>query len=326
MVTENPQLARRKENVPGNLFVDETCINCDTCRWMQGETFVDKGGKSAVSRQPETEEEKRGAYRAMHACPTHSIRLESPDPIARDALQDFPFPVDNDRLPGVFHLGFHGENSFGCTPWLVQLAEGNLMMDSPRFHPGLAKALDQKGGVSLMVISHIDDVGDHQRWKERFPGMKRVMHKADIRRYDDTRNVEVQLDSDSADGQIGGFDFWDLGEDLRAVHTPGHTRGCITLLYANKRSAQGGSSGEDEGVAFTGDHLALSGRTGALTGFPRYGYDLAMQSESLELLARPDVKFRWILPGHGRMTRFVSHEDRATQISAAAANTKIGRP
>lgn len=37
------------------------------------------------------------------------------------------------------------------------------MMDSPRFHPGLAKALDQKGGVSLMVLSHIDDVGDHQR-------------------------------------------------------------------------------------------------------------------------------------------------------------------
>jgi hypothetical protein len=25
---------RRAENVPGDLFVDETCINCDTCRWM----------------------------------------------------------------------------------------------------------------------------------------------------------------------------------------------------------------------------------------------------------------------------------------------------
>lgn len=24
----------------------------------------------------------------------------------------------------------------------------------------------------------------------------------------------------------------------------------------------------DEGIAFTGDHLAFSGRTGALTGFP----------------------------------------------------------
>lgn len=38
-----------------NLFVDETCIDCDTCRWMQGDTFVHKDGKSAVARQPETE-------------------------------------------------------------------------------------------------------------------------------------------------------------------------------------------------------------------------------------------------------------------------------
>ena len=150
--------------------MDETCINCDTCRWMQGDTFVHKDGKSAVVRQPETEvntvtakhrphslllqasysvgspssldgdevskrsrgahatlklvrvllaftrfspgifpnlgihrsrqEEKRGAYRALHACPTHSIRLESADPVANDALNDFPFPVDSDRLPG----------------------------------------------------------------------------------------------------------------------------------------------------------------------------------------------------------------------------------
>ncbi|CAN0554944.1 unnamed protein product, partial [Ectocarpus sp. 12 AP-2014] len=47
--------------------------------------------------------------------------------------------------PGVFHLGFHGESSFGCSPWLVQRPEGNMMMDSPRFHPGLAKELDAKG-------------------------------------------------------------------------------------------------------------------------------------------------------------------------------------
>lgn len=35
--------------------MDETCIDCDTCRWMQSDTFVHKDGKSAVVRQPETE-------------------------------------------------------------------------------------------------------------------------------------------------------------------------------------------------------------------------------------------------------------------------------
>lgn len=60
----------------------------------------------------------------------------------------------------------------------------------------------------------------------------------------------------------------------QVVHTPGHSLGSITLLYSSnnangKPSAPGRLSGEDEGVAFTGDHLGLSGRTGALTGFPR---------------------------------------------------------
>ncbi|CAN0447186.1 unnamed protein product [Scytosiphon promiscuus] len=86
----------------------------------------------------------------------------------------------------------------------------------------------------------------------------------------------MQLDSDSADGQIEGYDFWQLGDDLKAIHTPGHSRGSITLLYDNngginngRSAAQDGPSMHDEGIAFTGDHLALSGRTGALTGFPR---------------------------------------------------------
>lgn len=31
-----------------------------------------------------------------------------------------------------------------------------------------------------------------RRWKERFPEMKRVMHKTDVRRYGDTKKVEVR--------------------------------------------------------------------------------------------------------------------------------------
>lgn len=42
------------------------------------------------------------------------------------------------------------------------------MVDSPRFNPGLAEALEKKGGVSLMVLSHIDDVGDHERFVSWF--------------------------------------------------------------------------------------------------------------------------------------------------------------
>lgn len=56
---------------------------------------------------------------------------------------------------------------------------------------------------------------------------------------------------------------------IKVLHTPGHSRGSITLLYRTSSSAMEGSPRDDEGIAFTGDHLALSGHTGALTGFPR---------------------------------------------------------
>jgi hypothetical protein len=30
---------RRTENISGDFFVDSTCIDCDTCRWMATEVF-----------------------------------------------------------------------------------------------------------------------------------------------------------------------------------------------------------------------------------------------------------------------------------------------
>ncbi|CAM9758179.1 unnamed protein product [Ascophyllum nodosum] len=324
MTAGTSKRARRTQNAQGNLFVDESCIDCDTCRWMQGDTFFSVDGKSAVARQPETEEEKRGAYRAMFACPTNSIRLETADPAAKAALNDFPYPVAPELFSGIFHTGFHAEESFGCSPWLVQRTGGNVLMDSPRFTASLAGAIEKMGGVSWMVLSHIDDVGDHERWKKRFPEMRRVMHKADVQSQGDTGNVEVQLDSDTADGSIDGFEFWDLAEDLRVLHTPGHSMGSITLLYRPSSSGNDGTEW-DGAVAFTGDHVGLSGRTGALTGFSRYGYDLNLQSKSMELLARPDIPFRWILPGHGRKIRFTSDQERMSQIKIAATKVKDRR-
>lgn len=62
--------ARRASNAPGNLFVDESCIDCDTCRWMAPDTYQRVDHASVVSKQPSTEHELRAAYRAMISCPT----------------------------------------------------------------------------------------------------------------------------------------------------------------------------------------------------------------------------------------------------------------
>ena len=61
------------ENVSGDFFVDETCIDCDACRQLAPEVFADAGSYSFVHTQPGNPEAARKALRALLACPTGSI-------------------------------------------------------------------------------------------------------------------------------------------------------------------------------------------------------------------------------------------------------------
>ncbi|CAE7567540.1 cgt [Symbiodinium natans] len=244
----------------------------------------------------------------MISCPTGSIRTEQPLRKTREVLDAFPIPVHK-HLPHVFHLGYHSPKSFGAASYFLTGKEKarpfNVMYDSPRYSSRLAKVLESAGGVQLMVLSHKDDVADHARWKERFPAMTRVMHKQDVRGplswpYIDMTDVEMQLEGEGP---------WCVAEGLKVVYTPGHSSGSITLI------ADGAQTGGD-GVAFTGDHLALSGRLGRLDGFARYSEDTELQADSMLKLVAEDVL--WILPGHGRRTRFENSDGRKKQLQQAA--------
>ena len=69
--------ARRQENVAGPFWVDNTCIDCDTCRWMAPDVYQRIGDKSAVMRQPAAgSSDEAAALRAITACPTGSIHYE----------------------------------------------------------------------------------------------------------------------------------------------------------------------------------------------------------------------------------------------------------
>lgn len=83
----------RSQNIPGNLYVDESCIDCDVCRWMCPTVFERKGIKSAVTKQPTSEAEKLSAYASMIACPVGSIRTRSTDSLVKQALDVFPAEV-----------------------------------------------------------------------------------------------------------------------------------------------------------------------------------------------------------------------------------------
>lgn len=56
---------RRSENISGDIYVDNTCIDCDTCRWMSPEIFHRNGEKSAVYHQPKNDTERLEVMQAF---------------------------------------------------------------------------------------------------------------------------------------------------------------------------------------------------------------------------------------------------------------------
>ena len=259
---------RLPDNVPGDFYVDRTCIDCDTCRRVEPGVFAAGDGHSYVGRQPAGETERKRALMALVACPTGSIGTVSRAD-ARGAIAAFPEPI----AENVSFCGFTAESSFGAWSYLVRRPEGNVLVDSPRAARPLVDAIARQGGVSLLFLTHKDDVADHGAFAKRF-GCERILHERDVT--SGTRAVERQLEGD---------DPVELAPDLVAIPVPGHTRGHAVLLYREK-------------FLFTGDHLAWSRRLGQLVGFrDACWYSWTEQVRSMEKLL--DYRFEWVLPGHG---------------------------
>ena len=55
---------RLRGNVEGKLYVDHTCIDCDTCRWMAPDLFTRDAsvGQSVVYSQPKSAEQAEGKF------------------------------------------------------------------------------------------------------------------------------------------------------------------------------------------------------------------------------------------------------------------------
>ncbi|MBO9998631.1 MAG: MBL fold metallo-hydrolase [Cyanobacteria bacterium SID2] len=269
---------RRSENVEGDVYVDSTCIDCDTCRWIAPNIFHRDREQSAVYHQPMTETERHAALRALLACPTASIgTVEPPSEIDR-VQQEFPLPI----AENVYHCGYHSKRSYGAASYFIQHPEGNILVDSPRFAAPLVKRLESLGGVRYMFLTHRDDIADHQKFHDRF-GCDRILHRDDMD--SELRNIEIQL---------SGSEPISFAPDVLLLPVPGHTLGHVVLLYREK-------------FLFSGDRLAWSPSLNNLYAFRRFcWYSWDAQIESMKRLAQ--YSFEWVLPGHGRRI----HLDRST--------------
>jgi glyoxylase-like metal-dependent hydrolase (beta-lactamase superfamily II)/ferredoxin len=261
---------RLPENVPGDFFVDSSCIDCDTCSQLAPGIFRDHGDQCSVHHQPETDAETQLAMMALVSCPTGSIgATERHD--AHLGIDAFPYLLEDN----VYFCGFTSESSFGAWSYLITRPDsegGNVLIDSPRFASQLVKRIEALGGVSQMLLTHKDDVAAHELFRKRF-NCERVMHADDGANRLGVEHV------------IRGEEARQLDDDLLVIPTPGHTRGHVVFLYRKK-------------FLFTGDHLAWSPRKQTLTAFRSVAwYSWPEQTRSMEKLL--SYEFQWVLPGHG---------------------------
>ena len=260
---------RLDTNVPGEFFVDSTCIDCDTCRWMAPEVFDFAGDYSSVHHQPGNDHERRRALLAMLSCPTGSIGAEGKQPV-KEAQEALPDPI----TANIYHCGYHSEDSFGAASYLVTRESGNILVDSPRFVPALVRRIEAMGGIETLFLTHIDDVADHEKFAQHF-GCERIIHVDDAR--SSARHVERKIE---------GTEPVQLDDEVTLIPVPGHTKGSMCLLYQNK-------------YLFTGDHLAWNDLLKHVKAFhSACWYDWKTQIASMERLAGYD--FEWVIPGHGR--------------------------
>lgn len=324
-------------NAPGDLFVDDSCIACDTCRRLAPEIFGgDEDDSSYVRAQPAGGESRRRALRALVSCPTASIGSRSGEGV-KQASRELPQRISlSPRVIGR-NGGAAAGGSFDSAPY------GRYAQDERRSGRGeggrasseattsVPDVLDcgyaaesSFGAASWLVLREGGNVlVDSPRFArpllERIRGLggARFMfltHRDDVadharwaealgatrvlhRRDVTDRTRDVEV-------QFEGDDPVALAPDLLVIPVPGHTAGSAALLFRDER-------------LFTGDHLwgDAEGRLGASRWV--CWYDWPTQLRSLErLLAH---RFTTVLPGHGRPWFAASPEEARAELEALVA-------
>jgi glyoxylase-like metal-dependent hydrolase (beta-lactamase superfamily II)/ferredoxin len=269
---------RVPENVPGDFFVDSTCIDCDACRQIAPSVFGEAAETSFVKAQPVARADRRQALQALLACPTGSIGCLGEDDV-KAVMKDFPLLVEEP----VYYCGYNSPKSYGGNSYFIRQAAGNWLVDSPKFVTPLVRQLEALGGIVHIFLTHRDDVADAERYARHF-GSRRIIHREEL---SSQPGAEIVLQ---------GKGPWELAPGFLAIPTPGHTRGHCVLLF-------------QERFLFTGDHLDWDRDARQLSASEDYcWYSWPQQAESMARLAA--YRFEWVLPGHGQRVHLPAAEMR----------------
>jgi len=260
---------RHPGNIDGRWYVDTRCIDCDVAR-HHAPTLISAlaDGQSVVARQPTTPGEELEMWRAAVACPTKSIGTTDR---AQPPADVFPWEL----TAGVFLLGHNDRRSFGAHAWYVPRDGGGFMVDAPHWSAELVAAMEARGGVTGVLLTHRDDIADAERYAAHF-GARVWIHA------DDREVVPFATD------EITGTEPFELRDGVVVFPVPGHTRGSVLYVV-------------DDEHLFSGDSLAWSWRRNDLVAWEDVAwYSWSEQLRSLRRFAQSERRFSWVLPGHGK--------------------------
>lgn len=260
---------RHPSGTDGDWFVDDRCFDCDAARQVAPGLVIRNAsdGNSVFARQPETPEEIEMAWRAVMVCPTRSVGHAS---LKRPEVAVFP----HDLGDHVYRLGHNARSSYGAHSYFVQRADGNLMIDAPRWTREVAEPLAEMGGIDHILLSHQDDVADADRYAERF-GARVWIHT------DDAEAARYATDL------LVGVEPTEISEAVVGFPVPGHTKGSV-LFHV------------DGHLLFSGDSLAWRPSRSQLMGFRRAcWYSWEAQTDSLARFADSGLTFDRLFCGHG---------------------------
>ncbi len=269
---------RLKNNSPGPFFVDSSCIDCGSCWQIDPEHFAPTGSSSYVHTQPNGQQEVEKSLLALIDCPVAAIG--APKHLTANSSADvFPILVTKHPAGDVYYCGWSSKRSFGASSWLILSAEGNVLIDSPRWSAPLAKQIKKMGGISQIVLTHRDDVADHTNWAKAF-NCERWIHQDDADA------------APEAEKQVIGIDVLALRKNLKLIPTPGHTKGSMVAVL-----------GDQQQILFSGDHLWWNPKKSVTVASKDYcWWNWTEQLKSVERLL--DLEVHWLLPGHGYAHQF----------------------
>ena len=281
------------ENVPGDFFVDSTCIDCDACRQIAPSVFGEAAETSFVKAQPKSTADRRQALQALLACPTGSIGCLGDDDV-KAVMKDFPLVV----AEPVFYCGYNSPKSYGGNSYFIRHAEGNWLIDSPKFVTPLVKQLEALGGIAHIFLTHRDDVADAERRQRTFSGAGASF----IGR--NSRHSPVQKSSLMAKGPAVGVGF-----RLPRHRDTGPHQGPLCPALPGPLPLHGRppglGSGRAAALGLRGLLLVLVAATGRVDAAPA------------------EYRFEWVLPGHGQKVLLPTGEMRA-QILRLAETMRAG--